>query len=372
MRSRRRAAGLLFFALATLACGCKRKSPPKVARVWLGPTGGCAETLPSASSLACWGGNDHGQLGDGTHDKRPFATKLDFGFGAATDLALGAVHGCGVFDHRVVACWGDGARGQTGSAPGNASPVKLGEGTFTGSSVGVGGAHTCIRVGADALSCFGADDEGQLGGSTGPYPAPAKDWSRKAPIASFALGRAHTCVAYKASEEPATVLCRGRAPAAPHDSLLNSAGVKELAAGSDHTCALLESGGVRCWGKNDAGQLGDGTTSDSAQPVNVVELGGAVQIAAGFRHTCALLVNGTVACWGDNTHHQLAIGTTDNSTRPRIVVGIVGARELSLAGNGACVRLDGGYARCWGQNDDAQLGDGTSVEHSVPMPMHFR
>jgi alpha-tubulin suppressor-like RCC1 family protein len=345
--------------------------------VWLGPNGGCAETPahPIVGTFACWGSNDAGQIGDGTTTARPTATSLAFPFGKVTDLALGDKHSCGVFDEHVVACWGDGARGQLGSRlVQSSSPVKLGEGTFAGQAVGVGGAHTCVRVGnADQLSCFGADDEGQLGGGGGAFPVPSKDWSRGARIRSFALGSAHTCAAYDASgASKEHVLCRGRAAAAPGEPLLGSVVVRELAAGVEHTCALIEDGTVRCWGRNDAGQLGDGTTSDTTTPVSVVELTSAVQVAAGFRHTCALLRNGTVACWGQNDRHQLATGTTQNSSRPRLVVGIVGAKELSLAGNGACVRLEGGYARCWGANDRGQLGDGSTVEHSVPMPIRFR
>lgn len=364
---------MLAFSLAALGLSCKRSKPPKVARLWLGPTGGCAETIPDgkASPLACWGENDHGQLGDGTTTSRDAATALALPFGKLTDLALGATHGCGVFDARVVACWGDGLGAPSGD-PKALAPVKIGEGSFTGQAIAVGRAHTCIRVAADALSCFGADDAGQLGSPSGPYPAPSKDWSGRSAIVSFALGAAHTCVAHGGEAAPSTVVCRGRAPAAPREPLVLTGGVKELAAGDDHTCALLANGAVACWGKNDAGQLGDGTTVDAAAPVPVADVAGAIQVATGARHSCALLYNGTIACWGQNAHHELANGTTENSSRAHVIVGIVGARELSLAGEGGCVRLDGGYARCWGRNDRGQLGDGSTVEHSVPMPMHFR
>ena len=132
------------------------------------------------------------------------------------------------------------------------------------------------------------------------------------------------------------------------------------------------SGSFACWGVNDAGQLGDGTTRDSSVPVLIPELRDVAQVAAGRRHTCALLRNGTIACWGDNSRHQLASGTTENSSRPRIVVGLVQAREIVAAGDGTCARLEGGYVRCWGANDRGQLGDGTAVEHSVPAQIRFR
>lgn len=327
---------------------------------------------PISGTFACWGVNDAGQLGDGTVTSRVMGTAQRFELGKVTDLAIGERHACAVFGKRTVACWGDGARGQLGRPlTQSLAPVVLGEGSFSGESIAVGGAHTCLRVDGDHLSCFGADDEGQLGGSA-VYPSSSKDWSRDARIRAFALGQAHTCVAYDPSGETRSgVVCRGRASAAPREPVLAGVAVKELTAGKDHTCALVEDGSVRCWGKNDAGQLGDGTTNDAATPVTVVALPGAVQVAAGARHTCALLRNGTVACWGDNSFHQLASGTTERSTRPNVVVGIVKAKELSLGGDGACVRLDGGYVRCWGKNDRGQLGDGTTVEHSVPMPIRF-
>ncbi|HVJ92153.1 MAG TPA: hypothetical protein VM580_20275, partial [Labilithrix sp.] len=237
-------------------------------------------------------------------------------------------------------------------------------------------AHSCVRSATgEELRCFGANDEGQLGEAPSADPAHrgSNEWARGSPIRSLALGTAHTCVAYeRSSSSNEMVLCRGRAVAAPPKPLLGSVVVRELAAGGDHTCALVEDGSVRCWGRNDAGQLGDATTNDASEPVSVAELHDAIQVVAGLRHTCALLRNGTVACWGENSRHQLANGTTENSTRPKVVVGLVGAREIAAAGYGTCARLDGGYVRCWGANDTSQLGDGATVEHTVPMPIKYR
>mgnify|MGYP001066914909 FL=1 len=292
---------------------------------------------------------------------------MSFGAGKVKELALGERHGCGVFEGGTVQCWGDGSRGQLGAgSTSSLSPITLADASGTGAAVAVGGAHTCVRAGdaGERLRCFGANDEGQIGDG---------DWSRGVPVRSFVLGAAHTCAAYeKGAGSNAEVVCRGRAVAAPREPLLGSVVVKELAAGGDHTCALIEDGTVRCWGKNDAGQLGDGTTHDSATPVSIPELHGVIQVAAGRRHTCALLHVGTVACWGANESHQLSIGTTENSTRPRVVVGLVQGKEIAAAGDGTCARLEGGYVRCWGANDRGQLGDGSFVEHTVPVQIQFR
>lgn len=374
-----RPSSLVALALASLVIGgCKRNKLPSAKRVWLGPKGGCAETIdnPTVGTLGCWGANDTGQIGDGTTKPRATAMALRFSEGKLTDLALGERHSCGVFDHHAAYCWGDGARGQLGTAvPRSLVPIPTGDRSDAEVIVRVGGAHTCVRVGnRDRLRCFGVDDEGQLGAKPSSSPgALSTEWDRGAEIRDFALGAAHTCVAFARSRaEIESVVCRGRTAAAPREPLLTGLTVRSLASGADHTCALLDDRTVRCWGKNDAGQLGDGTTTDSLVPVTVVNLQAVDEIAAGARHTCARLLNNTVACWGDNGHHQLANGTTERGTRGGVVVGLVGVRQITAAGEGSCALLDGGYVRCWGTNDRGQLGDGSVVEHTVPMPIKYR
>jgi hypothetical protein len=146
---------------------------------------------------------------------------------------------------------------------------------------------------------------------------------------------------------------------------------EKLAALRDHTCKLEDDHTVHCWGKNDDGQLGDGTRTGSTSPVAVTGLRDVIAIGAGDRHTCAHLANRTVACWGANDHHQLANGTTEASARPGVIVGLVGVRQLAVAGDGACAIVDEGVVRCWGRNDRSQLGDGTTEEHNVPMPIRY-
>lgn len=356
-------------AALALAAGCKRRGPPVATDVWLGPAGGCIATKdhPTFGGFGCWGVNDHGQLGDGTTAPWPMAGGLRLEGGAPTDLALGERHTCAVFDGRAAYCWGDGRSGQLGAdVAGSLTPVATGDASDEGLTVRVGGAHTCVRSGApDRLRCFGADGEGQLG-------APSV-WDRGAPIRALSLGEAHTCAAYApvgAARE--VVVCRGRAVAAPVEPLLAGEAVVELAAGRDHTCALLEGGDVRCWGRNDLGQLGDGTKNDARAPVAVLGVRGAVALVSGANHACARLRNDTVVCWGDNARHQLANGTVAPSAYPVLVAGLSGVRALAAGGDATCAALARGAVRCWGKNDRGQLGDGSTDEHTVPMPIGYR
>jgi hypothetical protein len=144
------------------------------------------------------------------------------------------------------------------------------------------------------------------------------------------------------------------------EARLPGARISAHATGS-HTCAVKADGGVRCWGVNASGQLGDGTTIERSQPVQVAGLGGVVAVAAGGFHTCALHVNGSVSCWGLNSSGQLGDGTTTQRNAPVQVTGLTEVVAIAGGQLHTCALLSGGTVQCWGLNSSGQLGNGTTI-----------
>lgn len=146
-------------------------------------------------------------------------------------------------------------------------------------------------------------------------------------------------------------------------------GVAQISAGGNHSCVVLTSGGVKCWGNNTAGQLGNPLITVGGYfnlPVPVTGLPSAIDVAAGSEHTCALVDGGAVWCWGDNTNGQLGDGTTTDRVNPVQVQGLVGATQIASDGYHSCAVLIGGEVSCWGRNYEGELGNGSTTDSALP------
>ena len=141
----------------------------------------------------------------------------------------------------------------------------------------------------------------------------------------------------------------------------------QVAAGGGHTCALLSSGAMKCWGSNNYGQLGLGNTDDVNIPTDLPVLEGgarATAISAGVYHTCALFDNGAVKCWGSNKYGQLGLRNTTNANKPMLLpVPVDGARATAISAGvyHTCALFDNGAVKCWGYNAIGQLGLGNTI-----------
>jgi titin len=146
-------------------------------------------------------------------------------------------------------------------------------------------------------------------------------------------------------------------------------GISKIAPGSDHTCALLTAGSIRCWGNGSTGELGNGTTTTASNAVTVTGISTAIDISSGPGHSCAVLTDGSVRCWGYGQEGQLGNGTNVVSqTTPVQASGVSGARMVSAGYYHSCSLDSTGLVKCWGAGGAGQLGTGTTAYSSTPVP----
>ncbi|NCC37734.1 MAG: RCC1 repeat-containing protein, partial [Chloroflexia bacterium] len=219
----------------------------------------CALTLEG--DLLCWGANSSRQLGDGTFNHRLLPMRVERLEPKARAVATSNGETCVVTTEGAVLCWGSNLDGQlgNGTTQGSSWPVMV-SGLDRGVTAVSGNyGHFCALTLEGDVWCWGRNDYGQLGDGT--------TEQRLTPVKVSGLNR----------------------------------DIATLAVGNYHTCVLTNTGGVKCWGQNFAGHLGDGTRENRAEPVAVVGLDqGVSAITLGLNHTCALTDVGAVLCWGGN------------------------------------------------------------------------
>lgn len=346
----------------------------------LGRDHSCA--LTEVGGVRCWGGNGAGQLGDGTYvyRTRPGLPVPGFRRGALA-VAAGERHSCALGEGGGVWCWGWNAYGQVGDGSQGTLrllPVRVVD-LPPAVAIAAGNDHSCALTSARGVWCWGYNGDGQLGdGSTTTRPRPVQVAGLGGGVAAIAAGWFHTC----AVTGGGGARCWGRNDrgqlgdgtidrrTTPVTVRRLSSGVTAISAGAMHSCALRNDGTPRCWGRNDYGQLGDGSDADRLAPVWVRRLPGAVaQISAGGLHSCARLATGAVRCWGSGARGALGIGSTQTRYVPtqtrRLTAGVAAVRAGDRV---SCALLADGSYRCWGNNDMGQLGDGTiGTERLVPV-----
>ena len=341
--------------------------------------------LHRTGEVSCWGSNSFGELGNGQSTGDPDDTSTDsavpvkvLGISDATAIEVGGWHVCALHRTGEVSCWGRNRRDELGNgeSPGERQlsdvPVKV-LGISDATAIAAGGDHTCALHRDGTMSCWGSNSHGELG--NGQSTSNPLDTSADSPV-------------------PVKVLGISDATA--------------ITAGGSHSCALLRTDEVACWGENRLGQLGNGESTgirddysaDSAVPVKVAGLPAetsttasssaatipesqntAVAISMAAEHSCALSQTGEVFCWGANWDSQLgngqSTGDSDDSSADSLVpvqtLGISDAADVIAGGWHTCAIHQTGEVSCWGSNSFGELGNGQSTgdleDHSADSPV---
>ena len=285
--------------------------------------------LTSEGGVKCWGANWYGQLGDASFNNSSTPVDVVGLSSGVIALSTGWSHSCALTSTGGVKCWGGNYWAQLGDGTNNNAwaPVDVAGLTSGVKALASGMYHTCALTTAGGVKCWGPNYYGELGDGT-------KDMHNT-----------------------------------PVDVVGLSSGVSTLAAGNNNSFALIEAGGVKGWGWNAYGILGDGTTTDQTIPVDAVVLSEGISIIApGHDHTCVLTTAGAAKCWGFNSSGQLGDGTYTQRDTPEDVAGLSdNVIALSAGGGSTCGLTVGGRAKCWGGDREGQLGLGTITQRLTPM-----
>lgn len=308
---------------------------------WYSMDGGYDQTcgVGTDQRAYCWGLNGSGQLGDGTVDDTnvPVAVAPGANTGNAwVSVSAGSDYStCGIGIDAKAYCWGENADGRLGDGTTDDTnvPVAVIGGPTFWSSVRVGNTHACGVGNDEEAYCWGNNVSGALGDGT----------TVNSPVPVQVVGGPQRWA--------------------------------EVSAGFDHTCGIGTDRRAYCWGNNDDGELGDGSTDDTAVPVQV-QAGDNVSgnwdsIVTGYDATCAIGSDGQAYCWGWDKSGQLGNGGAGNQVQPvRVELPMgVSVRILSMDAYGehVCAVSTGNIVYCWGYNGEGQLGNGATSNSDVPV-----
>jgi alpha-tubulin suppressor-like RCC1 family protein len=344
--------------------------------------GGHTCSLSETGEVKCWGENVYGQLGDGTTTNRAtpvVVSGLSAGSGV-TAIYAGGNHTCAATETGAVMCWGRNDDGQIGDGsttnrlvPVVLSGLPMGNGPTT---ISVGSTHTCGLTSEGGVKCWGANNRGQLGthSTNQRTPVDVNELPAGSGVTAISAGNEFTCALVAGGlkcwgtnslGELGDGTYTGRATLGDVTGLAAGSGVTSVTAGRSHTCALV-SGITKCWGSVIAG-------SPSRMPLfTPVDIGGlafGVAIVAGQSYTCVLTLGGRIQCWGDNSYGQLGDGTTRSRSTAVGVIGLSAGNDATGVSAGerhTCATANSGGVSCWGDNPMGALGDGTLASRYLP------
>jgi len=339
--------------------------------------------LRSDGTLWAWGRNESGQLGDGTVLNRSLPVLISAG-GPVMSIGAGQSHSLVARNDGSVWAWGLNASGQLGDGTTNdrSSPVQVTNLTEV-VSVDAGNNHSVALTVGGVVWIWGDNQFGQIGnGTNAPAYLPVALASSGFFIAvqagashTVALGRDGSTIAWGNNSSgqlgdgttddrwsPVTTLA---GPNAANDIVTSEP--SRMAVGSEFSVVVGWDGIVWTWGRNDVGQLGDGTVIPKIVPRRLDSFDSVVEVRAGLAHVLALRNDGTVWAWGWNEQSQLGDGTTENRSSPIQVPGLSGVRSVSTRDRHSVALKADGTVWAWGANSQGQLGDGTRNKRTRPV-----
>ena len=324
--------------------------------------------LRDDGTVVCFGSNNYGRMlvgtmantGDDPDEMGQNMASVFLGTGrTAKDVTMGQFHTCVILDTNQVKCWGRNTNGRLGLedtvhrnklADLNTLPlVNLGSGR-TAKQIQAGIAHTCALLDDNSVKCWGLNANGQLGqNSVTQIGAASGDMGNA--LAAINLGSGRTA--------------------------------KAIATGSSHSCAILDTDDIKCWGLNTSGQLGINTTTARGSNSTTLSMAGlitvnlgagttATSLVAGAAHTCAIVTGGYVKCWGAGGNGRLGSGSTTNrgtaaGANGMENLGVIDfggklANQITAGGAHNCVRFTDNSLKCFGAGGSGRTGHGNQTD----------